>query len=191
MKANILIVLFLTTGFSLFGQNDPVQSKNLTFEEALGLSLQNNHLIKQYQHKSLQMEQEVKAAKALHLPRISISASYVYMSDNIELDLTPVRDAISPLYSVLGHYGKFGGVPNPDPKTNGVMPFLPDDVSTTVLRSKMLEGLESVKNGDWVQTIQEKKFGMVNAGFVLPIYTGGKINAANKAAKIKFEASEI
>jgi outer membrane protein TolC len=191
MKANILIVLFLTTGFSLFGQNDPVQSKNLTFEEALGLSLQNNHLIKQYQHKSLQMEQEVKAAKALHLPRISISASYVYMSDNIELDLTPVRDAISPLYSVLGHYGKFGGVPNPDPKTNGVMPFLPDDVSTTVLRSKMLEGLESVKNGDWVQTIQEKKFGMVNAGFVLPIYTGGKINAATKAAKIKFEASEI
>jgi outer membrane protein TolC len=191
MKANILIVLFLSSGFSLFGQNDPVQSKNLTFEEALGLSLQNNHLIKQYQHKSQQMEQEVKAAKALYLPRISISASYVYMSDNIELDLTPVRDAISPLYSTLGHYGKFGGVPNPDPKTNGVMPFLPDDVSTTVLRSKMLEGLESVNNGDWVQTIQEKKFGMVNAGFVLPIYTGGKINAANKAAKIKFEASEI
>ena len=191
MRANILIVLFLLTGFSLVGQDNPAQPKSLTFEQALTLSLQNNHLIKQYHNKSLQMEQEVKAAKALYLPRISVSASYVYMSDNIELDLTPVRDAISPLYSALGHYGKFGGVPNPDPKTNGVMPYLPDDVSTTVLRSKMLEGLETVNNGDWVQTIQEKKFGMVNAGFVLPIFTGGKINAANKAAKIKFEAAEI
>jgi outer membrane protein TolC len=39
--------------------------------------------------------------------------------------------------------------------------------------------------------IQQKQFGMINAGFVFPIYTGGKINAANKAARIKFDASEI
>ncbi|HZK96316.1 MAG TPA: TolC family protein, partial [Prolixibacteraceae bacterium] len=148
-------------------------------------------MIKQYNNKSLQMEQELKAAKGLHLPRISLSASYIYMSDNLELDLTPVRDAITPLYSTLGHYGKFGGVPNPDPTTNSIMPFLPDDVSTAVIRGKMLEGLETVNNGEWIKTIQEKKFGMVNAGFVMPLYTGGKINAANKAAKIKFEASEI
>ncbi len=191
MKAKLLILLFLMTGQLLWGQASPAETKSLTFEEALGLSLQNNHLIKQYNHKSLQLGEEVKAAKGLHLPRLSLSASYVYMSDNIELDLTPVRDAISPLYSALGHYGKFGGVPNPDPKTNTVMPYLPDDVSTTVIRGKMLEGLDAVNNGEWIQTIQEKQFGMVNAGFVIPIYTGGKINAANKAAKIKFEASEL
>jgi len=191
MRTNVLIALFLMTCFSLIGQNSPTTSKNLTFEEALGLSLQNNHLIKQYNNKSLQMEQEVKAAKGLHLPRISLSASYVYMADNMELDLTPVRDAITPLYSTLGHYGKFGGVPNPDPKTNVAMPYLPDDVSTSVIRGKMLEGLQSVNSADWITTIQEKKFGMVNAGFVMPIYTGGKINAANNAARIKFEASEI
>ena len=191
MKANILIVLFVISGFALFGQVSPPILKNLTFEEALSLSLQNNHLIKQYNNKSLQMEQEVKAAKGLHLPRISLSASYVYMADNLELDLTPVRDAISPLYSALGNYGKFGGVPNPDPKTNVAMPYLPDDVSTAVVRTKMLQGLESVNSANWITTIQEKKFGMVNAGFVMPIYTGGKINAANKAARIKFEESEI
>ena len=191
MRANLLILFLLLTGQLLCGQAGPSETKNLTFEEALGLSLQNNHLIKQYNHKSLQLGEEVKAAKGLHLPRLSLSASYVYMSDNIELDLTPVRDAISPLYSALGHYGKFGGVPNPDPKTNTVMPYLPDDISTTAIRGKMLEGLDAVNNGEWIQTIQEKQFGMVNAGFVMPIYTGGKINAANKAAKIKFEASEL
>jgi outer membrane protein TolC len=191
MKANILIAVFLMAGFSLCGQENPAAIKNLTFGEALSLSLQNNHLIKQFANKSLRMEQEVKAAKGLHLPKVSLSASYVYMSDNIELDLTPVRDAITPLYNTLGHYGKFGGVPNPDPNTNGTMPYLPDDVSTAAIRAKMLEGLNAVNNADWITTIQEKKFGMVNAGFVIPLYTGGKINAANKAAKIKFEASEI
>ena len=191
MRVNFLMSLFLATGLSLYGQNSPTVLRNLTFEQALGLSLQNNHLIKQSRHKSLQLEQEEKAAKGLHLPRLSLSASYVLMSDNIQLDLTPVRDAITPLYSALGHYGKFGGVPNPDPKTNGVMPYLPDDISTAALRGKMLEGLNTVNNGDWIQTIQEKRFGMVNAGFVFPLFTGGKINAANQAAKIKFEASEI
>ena len=191
MRANILIMLFLMAGLSLFGQTGSEVLKNLTFEEALVLSLQNNHLVKQYHNKTLQLEQEEKTAKGLHLPRISLSASYAIMSDNIELDLTPVRDAITPLYSALGHFGKFGGIPNPDPKTNGVMPFLPDDVSTSVLRGKMLDGLNSVNSADWIQTIQEKKFGMVNAGFIFPLFTGGKINAANKAATIKFEASEI
>jgi len=190
-KANLLIAIFLIKGVVLFGQSAPTDSRNLTFEEALDLTLQNNHLIKQYNNKSLQMEQELKAAKGLHLPKLSLSASYVYMSDNLELDLTPVRDAITPLYNTLGHYGKFGGVPNPDPATNGVMPYLPDDISTTVIRGKMLEGLNAVNNAQWIQTIQNKKFGTVNAGFVVPIYTGGKINAANNAAKIKLEESGI
>ena len=110
MRVNFLMSLFLATGLSLYGQNSPTVLRNLTFEQALGLSLQNNHLIKQSRHKSLQLEQEEKAAKGLHLPRLSLSASYVLMSDNIQLDLTPVRDAITPLYSALGHYGKFGGV---------------------------------------------------------------------------------
>ncbi|HZK96317.1 MAG TPA: hypothetical protein VFC67_19105 [Prolixibacteraceae bacterium] len=41
MKANILIALFLMTGFSLCGQNSSTLTKNLTFEEALSLSLRN------------------------------------------------------------------------------------------------------------------------------------------------------
>jgi outer membrane protein TolC len=191
MKANILTGILLLNGILTFGQNNIAGIKNLTFEEALDLTLHNNSVIRQSNNKSLQMEQELKAAKGMHLPKLSLSASYVYMSDNLELDLTPMRDAISPLYNALGHYGKFGGVPNPDPATSGIMPYLPDDISTSVVRGKMLEGLESVNNAQWIQTIQNKRFGTVNAGFVLPLYTGGKINAANSAAKIKLEESKI
>lgn len=188
---NLFILFFLLVGLSLWGQTVPEESKSLTFEQALNLSLQNNHLIKQYNHQSLQLEQEVKAAKGLYLPRITLSASYAFMSDNLSLDLTPVKDAITPLYSALGNYGVFSGVPNPDPNTNTAMPFLPDDYSTAAVRSSMLEGYETISNANWVKTIQEKQFGVVNAGFVMPLYTGGKINAANKAAQIKFEASGL
>lgn len=190
MRTNIFTIILLLSSILSIGQNSPA-GKSLTFEEALHLALHNNHLISQSNNKLLQMEQELKAAKGLHLPKLSLSASYVYMSDNLELDLTPVSDAITPLYNTLGHYGKFGGVPNPDPATKGVMPYLPDDLSTSVIRGKMLEGLEAVNNAQWIQTIQNKKFGTVNAGLVLPLYTGGKINAANSAAKIKVEESKI
>jgi outer membrane protein TolC len=191
MKIRIITAILLLKGILLFGQSAPAEPTNLTFEEALDLTLQNNHLIRQSNNKSLQMEEEVKAAKGLHFPKLSLSASYIYMSDNLELDLTPVRDAITPLYNTLGHYGKFGGVPNPNPATSAAMPYLPDDISTTVIRGKMLEGLETVNSANWIQTIQDKRFGTVNAGFVFPLYTGGKINAANNAAKIKLEESKI
>ena len=128
MRANVLISIFLMFGMSLWGQKNPATLKNLTFGEALGISLQNNHLIKQYSNKSLQLEQELKATRGLHMPRISLSASYVYMPTNISLDLTPVRDAITPLYSALGNFGKFSGVPNP---AGGL---LSDDVSTAFMR---------------------------------------------------------
>ena len=63
MRANVLILLFLIVGLSLWGQQSLTTLKNLTFVDALGISLQNNHLIKQYSNKSLQLEQEVKAAR--------------------------------------------------------------------------------------------------------------------------------
>jgi outer membrane protein TolC len=179
----VIVLISITVSFA--------QVNQLTFEEALNLTMQNNHLLKQSGNKTLQMEQEMKAAKGLYLPRVSLNASYAFMSDDISLDLTPVRDAIAPLYQTLGNYGNFSDVPNPDPNTNGIMPILPENISTAVVREKMLEGLNTINSANWVSTIQEKQFAVLNAGFMMPIYTGGKINAANRAARIHFEESEI
>ena len=44
--------------------------------------------------------------------------------------------------------------------------------------------------GDWNFTLQEKNLGFSSADIEWPIFVGGKINAANKAAKIKYELSE-
>jgi outer membrane protein TolC len=184
-----LVVLCLQAG--LVKGASPVEQRKITFEEALQLTLQNNYMMKQSGHHLQQMEQEMKAAKGLRLPKVSLNAGYNLMEDKIHFDLTPVRDAITPLYQTLGTYGVFSGVPNPDPATSGVMPVLPDNISTAVVRKKMLEGMNTVKSAEWDLTIQERQFATLNAGFLWPIFTGGKINAANKAAQIKYDAVSI
>ncbi|MDP4267733.1 MAG: TolC family protein [Bacteroidota bacterium] len=161
--------------------NTPVfsQVKTLTFEQALEMSLKNSHIIKQSDYLQKEREQEVKAAKGLYFPKIGITAEYVNMSDDIHLDLSPVRDAITPLYSTLSKYGNFS--------ITGV----PDAMATPMIRKGLLQGLQSVNSAEWDQTIQKKQFGTVAATFEWPLYTGGKIKAANKAAKIQLgEAKE-
>lgn len=164
------------------------EPRKITFEDALQITLQNNFQMKQADHHLLQMEQEMKATRGLYFPKISLNAGYNLLEDRLHLDLTPVQDALIPIYQTLGNYGVFSGVPNPDPATKPLMPILPENISTQAVRQKMLEGLDKVKNGEWDVTIQEKQFGTLSAGMMWPIFTGGKIHAANKAAKIKYEA---
>ena len=132
------------------------------------------------------------AVRTLRLPQVSLSANYVMLSDDITIDMHGVKDAITPLYSALAQYGTFSGVVNPDPATSGVMPVLPDDVSTRIVREQLADGLVQVENGEWDKLIQKKQFGFVSAGFTWPLFTGGKINAANRAAKIRLsEAVQV
>ncbi|NVO18230.1 MAG: TolC family protein [Bacteroidetes bacterium] len=157
----------------------------LTFQQALEISLGNNHALKQVDALKKEKHQESLSAKGLYLPKIGLSASYMAMSDNLHLDLTDVRDAITPLYQVMANYGRFSGVPNPDPATSQQMPILPDDISTQVIRAKMQEGLSAVQSGDWDPVLQKKQFSTVDANLQWPLYTGGKIRVANKVAEIR------
>ena len=184
-KAALIALLFVAVRAAGASTDEP---RRITFEEALQLTLQNNYLIRQSDHHLLQMAQEVKSAKGLRFLKVSLNAGYTLMEDRIHFDLTPVRDAIVPLYQALGNYGVFSGVANPDPATNSVMPVLPDNVSTQILRKKMLDGANTVTAANWDLTIQEKQFATLSAGFLWPLFTAGKINAANRAAEINFEA---
>ena len=190
LKSNFLTglccAIFLPQ-IEVMSQTDTLKLHVLTFEQAASYMVSNNYNLKQSSNLISQKQQELKAARGLYLPNVSITANFVAMSDDINLDMSPVRDAIAPLYETLGNYGNFSGVLNPDPNTSGAMPVFPDDVSTQIVRGRMLEGLDHLNAADWNTVIQKKQFGVVNANFVMPIYTGGKINAANKAAKIEVE----
>lgn len=165
--------------------------KPLSFGEAYEFMNTNSHVLRRADYEISEKEASRKATFGLRSPRVFVTANAVQMADPLTLDLTPVRDAITPLYDALGHYGNFSGVPNPDPNTSGVLPVLPDNLSTQAVRSKLLDGEAKVNAAEWNQMIQEKQFVAVNANFVWPLYTGGKINAANEASKIQEEEAGL
>jgi outer membrane protein TolC len=184
MKKNIYwclipLIIFLLNNTKASAK-EPAVVKKLSFDQALEITYQNSHTLKQAEYFRKQKEQEAKAAKSLFFPNIGITAQYVAMSDPIQLDLTDVRDVIVPLYQTLSKYGKFGDVPG-----------LTDDIATQVIRGKLAQGLGEIENSNWNQMIQKKQFGTVDATFQWPLFTGGKILAANKAANIgKKDAGE-
>lgn len=182
----IYLTLYQTIGF---GQD--VKVTPLTFGDAYERMTTNSHVLKRANFEINEKEAERKTAFGLRAPRVFITANAIQMADPLTLDLTPVRDAINPLYEILGKYGNFSGVPNPDPNTSGVMPTLQDNVSTQVLRSKIQEGQAAINAGEWDKMIQEKQFATVNANFIWPLYTGGKIDAANKASAIYEEEAGL
>ena len=157
----------------------------LTIDDALDISYQNNPVMKQSSFLEKEREAEVAAARGRYFPQITLSGNYQVISDDIHLDLNPVKNAISPLYETLGQYGNFSDVPNPDPLTQEEMPFLPEEQSTEAIRNQLMNAANEIQNQDWNRTIQEKQFGSVSARLKWPVYTGGKIDAANKVASIK------
>jgi len=184
MRVNLQMMFytlfFVLVSISYPKAQDTISKTALSFEQALELTRQNSHVIKQTQLLQQEKEQNLKSARGLYLPTVGLSASYMMMSDDVTLDLTPVRDAITPLYSTLSQYGKFS------------ITGLSDDVATAAVRSQLGQGLTKIQSANWDQTIQEKNFGTVNADFKWPLYVGGKIRAANKVAKLeKTEAEEI
>lgn len=183
----VYLLLFLLLGFRGTGQE---KEQLLSFSEALQIVFEQNPALLRQKEEIHQKEYEVKSKKGLRFPSVSISASAVSMSDPLHLDLTPVGEAISPLYETLGNYGVFSGVPNPDPASNKIMPTLPDEISTAAVRNQLLEAADKIESSNWDQIIQEKNFALLAANFTLPVYAGGKINAANKAAAIHLEISK-
>ncbi len=181
MKLRNFLGLLLTVGLSV---NVIVAQESITYEDALKICLENNLGIKASQSHIDAKKRELNAQRGLFLPRVSLSAAYTMMSDDITVDMNPIKESITPLYSALSKYGDFSGVQNPDPNTAPIMPIFNDDISTMLVRQKLAEGLQQIEASDWTKVIQKKNFGSLNANFVLPVYAGGKVRAGNKAASI-------
>jgi outer membrane protein TolC len=177
---SLVFILYLLNGNHIAAQSIPPDGL-LSFDQATDIALRNSHSIKQAAFLKKENQEETKAAKGLRSPNIGLTAGYFLLSDDIHLDLTPVKNAITPLYSALSNYGNFSGVAN-----------YPDAVSTQLVRGQLQQGLATIEKTSWDEMIQKKAFGLVSANAMWPIYTGGKINAANAAAGIKEkEADEV
>lgn len=88
------------------------------------------------------------------------------------------------------------GLRLPTVSVSGTYMHLDEDIAIDLNDQRnMVGGLLSISNpaevlGDWDITLQEKNLGFATANISMPIFAGGKINAAYKASEIKLALSE-
>lgn len=163
MKKVLLTLLSLSFVAALSAQT--TSREVITFDEALSLMNSGNERISAANYEEEAAEMQKKAAFGLRLPQIGISGTYAYMSDDLAVDLNHLKTPVGNIAGgVIGHFPELGA-----------------------LLGGSLEGL---MQRNWELMLQDRSVGMVGASIKVPVYTGGKINAANRVARINWEESK-
>ncbi len=137
--------------------------KLLTFENALHMTLQDNPQITALQYEEIAAEQNRKAVSGLRYPQINVGATYTHLGKDIAFDLNSAKVPIQQFAT-----GLIGSLVQ-----QGIQ--FPTDL---LLQSQQLFG------SDWKLNIQDKDQAIVGGTVTMPLFMGGKINAANRAAEI-------
>lgn len=159
MKRKVIMCLLAAVLLAGSAQAQEKLKISLSFQEALKITYDENYLLKANQHEHRMAELEKKAAAGLRSPQINLVANYTYMSSPIGFDFNNLKQPIGQIV--------------------GKLPIPPD----------LGPILQQLMQADWRLDIQKDNFFVLGAAAVAPIYMGGKINAANNAAKIRIEES--
>ena len=136
--------------------------RTLSLDEAIAVALTENPAMKAAEFEEKAATQERRAAIGLRMPKISVMGAYAYMSKDIGFDFNEMK---GPAKELAGQILGSGLIP-PEmiPSINGL--------------------LNPLMNADWFLKVQDQSLGFVGGQVSVPIWLGGKINAANRAAKI-------
>ena len=159
MKKVTLVMLALTAVMQLPAQE---QGRTLSLEEALEMTLSDNPAIRAAEFNRRAAQQERRAAIGLRMPQIGITGSYAYLGKDIEIDLNTMQ---APVQNLAGQILQSG--------------MIPSDYIPSI--SQMLSGAMAAS---WALPLQDRSLGFVGGDVTVPLWMGGKINAANRAARI-------
>lgn len=159
MKKVTLVMLALAAVMQLPAQE---QGRTLSLEEALEMTLSDNPAIRAAEFNRRAAQQERRAAIGLRMPQIGITGSYAYLGKDIEIDLNNMK---APVQNLAGQILQSG--------------MIPSDYIPSI--SQMLSGAMAAS---WALPLQDRSLGFVGGDVTVPLWMGGKINAANRAARI-------
>ena len=159
MKKVTLVMLALTAVMQLPAQE---QGRTLSLEEALEMTLSDNPAIRAAEFNRRAAQQERRAAIGLRMPQIGITGSYAYLGKDIEIDLNNMK---TPVQNLAGQILQSG--------------MIPSDYIPSI--SQMLSGAMAAS---WALPLQDRSLGFVGGDVTVPLWMGGKSNAANRAARI-------
>ncbi|BDD09082.1 membrane protein [Fulvitalea axinellae] len=187
LPLGFLLVLWLATGALAQEAPTPTQGQNMTFGDALETMHRQNKKLSAAKKEVEEMAYEQKAAWGLRLPTVTASALFVKLDEDVALDFS---EHIDGLKSGLGQL-----TPEAIQKAVAGGAITPDQAKGIKTLTDGLSGVKTLMGSNLhlptALTLQEQSFSAVNATLMMPIYTGGKINVANKAAELRHhEASE-
>lgn len=136
-------------------------SADITFSQALESLYGTHEGMAQAEADYKQKEYSKKAALGLYSPRISLNAAYAYFGNDLTMDVD-----LSPVSNTVnGIFGNIGSIlPIPLPSIS-----LPNSME---------------------QVVQKDQFFTLNAAMIWPVFTGGQIYAANKAASANLDIAK-
>lgn len=161
----LLALLATTFATGLFAQENTASL--LSFEEALDIALTHNPAVQAAACERRAAEQERRAAIGLRMPQIGLTGAYTYMGKDIGVDLNGMKAPAGDLIQ--------GAV------QQGIVP----PQSLPQLQTLIAPILQA----DWTLRLQERSFGFVGGEVTVPLYMGGRINAANRAARLRETAA--
>nr|WP_319397462.1 TolC family protein [uncultured Carboxylicivirga sp.] len=166
MNKYLILMLLPLLGVNVaYAQQETAAADTLFFgfNESLQYLMSNSKSIQVANYQKEATEHEKKATNSHHMPTIGITGTYAFMDDDIVMhtDLSGLTEPLGELLQGIG----------------AMLP--PGTIPPVSMPSSM--GL----------TIQEQQLGVLMGTVSMPIYTGGKITAAHRAAEARvFEASE-
>ena len=161
---------FLAAMTLLLAAQAPAQptARTLSLEEAIAATLADNPAVKAAEYEEKAAVQERRATIGLRMPKISVTGAYAYLGKDIGFDLNEMK---APVQGFAGQVLGSGLVP---PQ------YIPP----------IQQLLDPMMNADWFLKIQDRSLGFVGGPVTMPIWLGGKINAAGRAAKIQERTAE-
>lgn len=160
MKKLFISVVALAISGLVQAQN----ARTLSFDEAMSIMMSDNPSLQAAEHEELAAKRERQAAIGLHFPVISVGGSYAYMGSDMQIDLD-LNSFKSGLQNGIGQ----------------LLPALDPQLQAAV---GGLLGPLMGQSWEYSYTLQQQHFGFVGGSVSLPVFMGGKINVANRAAKI-------
>ena len=168
-KFFIICTALLSFSLTASAQN----GRLLSLDEAINMSLANNPAIISAYHSEQASIRERNAVRGLRMPQINVVGNYTYLNKDIDINLNNLKqDFSSKATEFIGAAIQSGIISQ----------------QTSALLGGVLEGLG---NMDWRYNLQKQNFGFVGAEIVAPIYLGGKINAAYRAAKLEEQGASL
>lgn len=150
----------------MHSQAQPGQA--LSLDEAIAVALTENPAMQAAAYEEQAARQERRAAIGLRMPRIGVTGAYTYMGKDIGFDFNDLK---APVQQMAGQLIGSGLIP-------------PDKIPS-------IQGLLApIMGADWFLKVQDQSLGFVGGEVTVPIWLGGKINAANRAAKINERTAE-